>query len=272
MTRFEKYDIRAAAASSDAIVFTQDGELHLLDLATRQARIVNVTVNADDVETRPRKVKVARNVHNINIAPNGSQAVVTARGEVLTVSADKGAARNWTNTPGVAERNAAWSPDGDWIAYFSDESGEYQVHLRAATGEGEARKINIEKAPSFYGEPVWSSDSKKLAFYDKRSNLWIVNQETNQVTRVDNSIHPELETMTAAWSPDSQWLAYEKNQPNRLKGVFLYSLATGKSFQVTNRLYNAESPAFDGSGKYLYFLQSHNAAITFTTPIITGKT
>ena len=260
LTKFEKYDIRAAAAGNDAIVLVQDGKLHLFDLATQQTRVVNVTVNTDDSETKPRTVQAARNVHNYQISPNGSHALFTARGEVLTVS-DKGEVRNWTNTSGAAERNAAWSPDGNWISYFSDESGEYQLHLRATTGEGEVRKINIEKSPSFYGEPVWSPDAKKLAFYDKRSAVWIVNRETNQVTRVDNSIHPEPETMTAAWSPDSQWLAYEKNQSNRLKAVFLYSLASGKSHQVTNSLYNAEAPAFDASGKYLYFLQSMSAGM-----------
>ncbi len=260
VTKFEKYDISATAACDDAIVLVQDGKLHLFDLATKQTRVVPVRVNADDAETKPRKVKVARNVHNYNIAPNGSHALFTARGEVLTVS-DKGEVRNWTNSSGAAERNAAWSPDGNWLAYFSDEAGEYQLHLRATTGEGETRKIAIEKSPSFYGEPLWSPDAKRLAFYDKRSNLWIVNRETNQVTRVDNSIHPEPETMIAAWSRDSQWLAYEKNLPNRLKAVFLHSLASGKSFQVTNSLVHAEAPAFDASGKYLYFLQSNNAAM-----------
>jgi tricorn protease len=272
LTKFEKYDISATAACDDAIVFVQDGKLHLLDLATKQTRVVPVTVNADDSETKPRKVKVARNVHNYNLAPNGAHAVFTARGEVLTVS-DKGEVRNWTNSSGTAERNAVWSPDGNWLAYFSDESGEYQLHLRAlnstasgseltaTTNNGETRKINIEKSPSFYGEPVWSPDAKRLAFYDKRSNVWIVNRETNQVTRVDNSIHPEPDTLIAAWSPDSQWLAYEKNLPNRLKAVFLHSLAAGKSFPVTNSLYNAEAPAFDASGKYLYFLQSMNAGM-----------
>lgn len=274
LTSFEKYDIRTAAAGSDAIAFVQDGKLHLFDLATNQTRVVNVTVKADDAETKPRKANVARNIHNFQISPNGSHVLFTARGEVLTLSADKSEVRNWTNTPGASERNAAWSPDGNWLAYFSDESGEYQLHLRATNGEGEVRKISIEKAPSFYGEPVWSPDAKKLAFYDKRSALWIVNRETNQVTRVDSSVHPEPESLTAAWSRDSQWLAYEKNQANRLKAVLLYSLASGKAVQVNNSLVNAEAPAFDASAKYLYFLQSDNAGMrrAFGMTIYTSRT
>lgn len=261
LTKFEKYDIGASAADEDAIVFVQDGRLHLLDLLTKQTRVVPITVTADDAETKPRKVNAASVTHNFNLSPNGAHALFTARGEVLTVSTDKGEVRNWTNSSSSAERNAAWSPDGNWLAYFSDESGEYQLHLRSVNGEGGTRKLAIEANPSFYGEPFWSPDSKKLAFFDKRSNCWYVNVETGQATRVNNSIHPEPETLLAAWSADSQWLAYEKNQPNRLKAIFLYSLATGKSVQVTSSLQHAEAPAFDANGKYLYFLQSMNAGM-----------
>lgn len=261
LTKFEKYDIGASAACEDAIVFVQDGRLHLFNLRSQQMQIVAFTVNADDAETKPRKVKVGRQIVNYNISPNGSHAVFTARGDVLTVSADKSEARNWTNSSASAERNVSWSPDGNWLAYFSDESGEYQLHLRSTNGEGSVRKIAVDPNPSFYGEPFWSPDSKKLAFYDKRSNCWIVSLETGKATRVDNSVHPEPDPLTASWSPDSKWLAYEKNQPNRLKAVFLYSLETGKTVQVTNSLYHAEIPAFDASGKYLYFLQSMNSGM-----------
>lgn len=261
LTKFEKYDIGASAACDDAIVFVQDGRLHLFDLQTRQTRVVPVSVTADDAETKPRKVNAIAANHNYSISPNGAHALFTARGEVLTLSADKGEGRNWTNSSTSAERNAAWSPDGNWLAYFSDESGEYQLHLRPVNGTGEPRKLAIEANPSFYGEPFWSPDAKKLAFYDKRSNCWYVNLETGKATRVDSSIHPEPETLSVAWSPDSKWLAYEKNQPNRLKAVFLHSLESSKNFQVTNSLYHAETPAFDPNGKYLYFLQSMNAGM-----------
>lgn len=259
-TNFEKYDIRAASATADAIVLVQDGKIHLYDLASKQTRVVPITVRANEAETQPRLAKVQREIHNFSLSPDGSQALFTARGEVLTING-KGEARNWTNSPASAERNAAWSPDGKWLAYFSDESGEYQLHLRPTDGAGQPRKIAIEPAPSFFGEPVWSPDAQKLAFYDKRSQLWLVNLTANKTVRVAQSVHPEPETMTAAWSPDGQWLAYEKNLPNRLKAVFLYSLATAQSSQVTSSLYHAEAPAFDASGRYLYFLQSLNAGL-----------
>jgi len=260
LTKFEKYDIRSASAGGDAIVFVQNGALHLYDLQTNQERVVAARVNVDFVETKQRTVKANRFIQAFNLSPNGGHAVFSARGDVLTLS-DKGETRNLTNTSGVAERYGVWSPDGKWIAYFSDESGEYQLRLHPADGAGEARNLAIEKRPSFYSEPVWSPDSRKLAFYDKGSALWLVDLEAgeqNAARRLDQSVHPENEFLNKAFSPDSQWLAYTKNLPNRMKGVFLYSLATSKSYQVSDSRLFADSPVFDANVKYLYFTASDN--------------
>ncbi|HKQ77433.1 MAG TPA: protease, partial [Blastocatellia bacterium] len=192
LTRFEKYDIKSASTGGDAIVLAQDGAIHLYDLKSNQTRIVPIRVNYDSAETKPRPVKASRYIREFAISPSGTHALLGARGEVLIVSADKSETRNLTNTSGAAERHAAWSPDGKWIAYFSDESGEYQLHLRPADGaEGRRdgaegrRKIELEKNPSFYGPISWSPDAKKLAFYDKRSALWIVNINGGAARRVD---------------------------------------------------------------------------------------
>src|SRR5260370_39438010 len=123
------------------------------------------------LSVRPKYEKVGSQIVNAGISPTGVRAVFEARGEILTVPAEKGDARNLTNTSGVAERDPAWSPDGKWIAYFSDESGEYALHLRSQSGLGEVKKINLGNPPSFFYSPTWSPDSKKIASSDKRLNL-----------------------------------------------------------------------------------------------------
>ena len=121
---------------------------------------------------------MAARISNYALSPTGARAVFEARGEILTVPAEKGDVRNLTNSSGAAERDPAWSPDGRWIAYFSDESGEYALHLRDQTGRGEVKKIALTVPPSFYYSPTWSPDSKKIAFYDKRMILWYVASTT----------------------------------------------------------------------------------------------
>src|SRR5262249_40136020 len=150
-----------------------------------------------------------------------------ARGEVITVSADGKAIHNLTQTSAAAERYPVWSPDGKWVAYFSDESGEYQLHVRSINGS-QIKKISIEPQPSFYSEPVWSPDSQKLAFYDKRLNTWIVDVGKSVAKKIDTASRAD-DTPAPAWSPDSRWLAYTKSLPNFLRALYLYSLDEARS-------------------------------------------
>ena len=158
------YDIKSASAGPDAIVYEQFGGLFLYDLKSGKSTPVPVRIAGDIPTVRPAIEKAARNIGNAEISPTGARAVFEARGEILTVPAEKGDPRNLTNTPGVAERDPAWSPDGRSVAYFSDESGEYALHVRAQNGMGEVRKYDLGKPPAFYGNTAWSPDSKKVAF------------------------------------------------------------------------------------------------------------
>ncbi|HEV2764769.1 MAG TPA: PDZ domain-containing protein, partial [Pyrinomonadaceae bacterium] len=260
LTRYENFDVRSASAGGGVIVFVREGAIHLFDPQTGQASPVEININGDFAEVKPRRLKAERWLYDYNLSPQGSQVVFEARGEVLTLDAGTGAFRNLTQSSGVAERSPVWSPDGRSIAYFSDESGEYQLHVRAASGEGGVRKIAIEPRPSFYGQPVWSPDSSKIAFSDKRLALWYVNLEAGKAHRVDSSTFARQVAFQPDWSPDGRWLAYSKTMPNRLAVIHLYSLESGKSYSVTSPNLDAENPVFDRNGQYLYFNASANAA------------
>ena len=238
-------DIKAAAAGPDAIVYEQFGSINLFDIRTGKARKVEVTVNADISSVRPRFQKVGDRILNGSISPTGARAVFEARGEILSVPAEKGDARNLTNTSGVAERDPAWSPDGKWVAYFSDESGEYAMHLRPQTGMGEVKKINLGQPPSFFYSPTWSPDSKKIAYTDKRLNLWYVDLAKGTPVRVDTSRRGFGQI---SWSPDSRWIAYTTQLESWFSAVFIYSLEENKTRQVTDGLSDASSAAFDKNG------------------------
>ncbi|MGH9935127.1 MAG: S41 family peptidase, partial [Blastocatellia bacterium] len=157
-------DIKSASAGPDGIVYEQFGTLNIYDLKSGKTKPVNITINGDMLSLRPKYEKVGNRAGNAAISPTGARAVFEARGEIISVPAEKGDARNLTNTTSVAERNPSWSPDGKWIAYFSDESGEYQLHLRDQKGLGEVKKINLGNPPSFFYNPTWSPDSKKIAY------------------------------------------------------------------------------------------------------------
>src|SRR5690348_4972622 len=171
----EGLDFKSASAGAGAIVYEQFGSLYLFDLKSGKTRHVDIRVSADLPEVRPRfeKLTLAK-IENSALSPTGQRAVFESHGEILTVPAEKGDIRNLTNTPSVADRDPAWSPDGKWIAYFSDESGEYALHIRDQSGLGEVKKIDLGHPPSFFYSLVWSPDSKKISYTDRRLNLWYV--------------------------------------------------------------------------------------------------
>ena len=206
---------------------------------------------------RPRFQNISRELRNAAISPTGVRAVFEAHGEVLTVPAEKGEVRNLTNTPGVMERDPAWSPDGKSIAYFSDESGEYALHIKPQSGGGETKKIPLAGHSAFYFDPKWSPDSKAIAFNDNMDNLWMVDISSGKATKVDTNYLYDL-NRGFNWSGDSKWIAFEKFLPNRLRAISIYSVESGKSVQITDGMSDARRPVFDRDGQYLYFTASTN--------------
>ncbi|HET9742820.1 MAG TPA: PDZ domain-containing protein [Terriglobales bacterium] len=248
-------DIKNAAATNDAIVYEEFGSLHLYDITSGKDEQLQVRCNGDLPDARPHFVKGADQIQAFNLSPSGARAVFDSHGEVLTVPREKGDIRNMTNTTGINERDPAWSPDGKSIAYFSDESGEYALHVRPANGFGDVKKYSLGESPSFYYSPLWSPDSKKIAYSDKHGSLWYLDLTSSKTAKIDTNEY-RASAIESAWSPDSRWIAYTNSLSNYMHAVYIYSLENGKTQQVTDGMSDASHPAFDANGKYLYFLAS----------------
>jgi len=261
LTEFKDFPVLSASAGAGQVVFEQAGSLHLYDVAQGRSRRLVVGVAADLAELRERYVKGPQWVFADGVSPTGARAVFEFRGEIVTVPAEKGDPRNLTMTPGVHERNPAWSPDGKSIAYFSDESGEYALHVRGQDGGGDVKKFKLAGA-GFYGSPNWSPDGAKIAFADNALTLFWLDVKTGAVKRIAAEllyVPGGQSTMGTSWSPDSKWIAYTLITPTFFRRVHVYSLEQDKSFPVTDGLSDVDEPTFDAEGKYLWFLASTDA-------------
>ena len=258
------FDIRHASAGPDAIVYEQLGKISIFDLASGTSKPVPITISADLPQVRPRFEHVgSRHVLHAAISPTGKRAVFEARGEILSVPAEKGDVRNLTRTPGAADRDPAFSPDGKWVAWLSDESGEYALHFRAPDGQGPVKILALGAPPSYFYDPRWSPDGKKLLLTDKRLNLWVVEVDHPVLQKIDTQLY-EGSGFDPSWSPDSQFVAYTKQLANHFDALFVHSLKTKSSQQVTDGRSEAYAPRFDRSGKYLWFLASTDVGIAQT--------
>ncbi|HKV24615.1 MAG TPA: PDZ domain-containing protein [Candidatus Acidoferrum sp.] len=256
-------DLKSLAAGPDALVYEQFGGIYTLDLKTDKSSQVEIRIAADLPATRPHFEKAADKIENASISPTGVRAVFEARGEILTVPGEKGNIRNLTNTTSVAERDPAWSPDGKSIAFFSDESGEYALHIEDQSGLGTVKKINLGNPPSYFYTPIWSPDSKKIAYTDKRLNLWYVDVDKGTPVKVATDLFEDPSTtFDESWSPDSKWLTYSRFLENHMRTVFVYSLDSGKESQITDGTSDARHPVFDKNGKTLYFAASTDMGLS----------
>ena len=260
LTEYEDYGIESASAGGGFIAFVRDGGIDLFDLKSRAIQTVDFTVTADSSELTPRTVSGTRWIQSVNPSPSGDTLVVGARGEVLTYRIDEGEWENLTGTSGAAERYPVMSPDGRWIAYFSDESGEYELRIRS-TGDSTIYRIPVELESSFYRELTWSPDSRHIAFSDRRLTLWVADVETRGARRVATSPSSSQDLFHPAWSPDGLWLAYSMVEANRVPTVYLYHLQRARTVSVTNARVHAERPVFDAGGDYLYFIASNTAGL-----------
>ncbi|MBI4462704.1 MAG: PD40 domain-containing protein, partial [Acidobacteria bacterium] len=250
LTDYKEYDVKWPSLGPDAIVFENGGQLYSYDLTNGRTSPIPVRVASDLVVARPEIKGVADRIRTYALSPTAARALFEARGDIFTVPIKHGSTRNLTDTPDVHERGPAWSPDGDWVAYLSDRTGEYELYVRPQKG-GEEIRITSDGSVYRWG-PIWSPDNQKLLYWDKKLRLWYVDKEEKKPVLIDQS---EYGGFTGAdWSPDSRWVTYSKADTNFFRSVFLYSLEQKKVFPITNSFYNDFDPVFDQNGKYLYFI------------------
>ena len=256
ITHLTDYDVKwpsigPGAKGAGEIVFEYGPDLQILDLASGKTHSVSVSIPGDQSALRPRPVDVSKFVTSFSVSPSGTHVAIEARGDIWTAPVKEGTPRNLTHSSGTAERSPAWSPDGRWIAYLSDATGEYEIYVTQSDGRGETRQLT-KNGSAFRTNVGWSPDSKYITFADKTGALYLVSVASGQTKLMDTD--PSARSLNPNWSPDSRWLTYARVTGRRNAGaVFLYNVETGKTAQVTSGMFSDSAPTFDHKGDFLYF-------------------
>jgi tricorn protease len=254
LTNFKDYDVHFPSAGPDDIVFEAGGKMYLYSISSGKQKTVDVKVVTDNAMLKPKIEAVDKLVQDLSLSPDGNRVLIQARGDIFSLPAENGFVKDLSRTSGAAERFPAWSPDGKYIAYWSDQSGEYELWIMEPDKENSGKKLTDYGAGYRY-RPYWSPDSKKIAFIDKAMRIKVYDFNTNQTTDVDRALrftHGGLSGFAVSWSSDSRWMAYSRDMENQHNAVFIYDYTNKKNNQVTNGFYDSYAPVFDTEGKYLY--------------------
>ena len=260
VTNFDKFDIRFPSIGNNEIVFEAGGLLYLLDLTTEKYQEVKISVVTDESTLLARTENVEKLIQNFSLSYNGKRTLFEARGEVFSVPTENGPVINLTQSPGVAERYPAYSPNGKYAAYFSDRSGEYELTIK------DLEKPSQEKTVTTLGEGYrynlfWSPNSKALAFIDQTMTVYVYDMDKDKTTKVDQQLwlyEGSLQNFSVSWSSDSRYIAYTKDLESRTTAIAIFDTKEENIHQVTSGYYNDMKPVFDPAGKYLYFLTNRS--------------
>ena len=261
VTNHADYDVLWPSGAGGQLVYEVGGYLYRLDVQTGREERVPIKVYGDFPDTVAYFQNVRQNVETFSISPAGVRALFGARGDVFTAPAKEGEVRNLTDSQGVRELAPAWSPDGRWVAYLSDRTGEYEIYVRPSDGAGAERRVTSD-GDVWRFPPVWSPDSTMLAYGDKKQRLRYVEVSTGRTVEVDRGARNDLTNYT--WAPDSRWLAYSKLGENQFSEIWVYSLASGRTQKLTGGMTSDTEPVFDPKGRYLYFLSNRDFNLTFS--------
>lgn len=259
-TTFEEFDCKFPSLGDDAIAFENGGYVYLYEFSTGKAKKISIQIRNDFGESGDVWVDAKDNLRGGSLSPSAKRVVVNARGEIFNVPVKEGVTYNLTQSSGNHDRNGAWSPDGEYIAYISDKTGEDEIYIQPSKG-GEATQLT-RKADTYYYGLSWSPDSKKILFADRELRLRYVEVASKKIKEVDNTDAEMIRSYT--WSPDSRWIAYSKPEWQSMSRIWLHNVSSSKNTPITEKWYSSTRPDFSPDGKYLFFSSNRDFSPSYS--------
>ncbi len=261
LTHYTDFDVMWPSGNGDQLVYENGGYLYKLNLKTGVPEKINVSINFDNPNLISYYKNVKENIHSAAVSPGGKRALFDARGDIFSVPAENGITENLTETQGIREIFPGWSPDGKYISYYSDATGEYELYLLENSKGAKPKQVTFNSSAWKY-QPAWSPDSRYLLYFDRTLKLKLTEAATGKTTDVDHATGSEMRSYS--FSPDSRWIAYTKEGSIDKTAIWVYEIATGKNTQLTDGTYSDENPVFSACGNYIFFTSSRTYNLSFS--------
>ncbi|MDX9771753.1 MAG: PDZ domain-containing protein, partial [Tenuifilaceae bacterium] len=261
ITTHKKFDVMWPSGSNGQLAYEVGGHLYKLNLDSENTERVKVNIRYDNPNTLPYHKNVKDDIHSSAISPSGNRVLFDARGDIFSVPAGDGTTYNLTNTQGVRSVYPEWSPNGKWISYYSDETGEYEVYLLENKENATPKQIT-KNSKGWKYPATWSPNSKMLVFFDRSMRLQLLDVESGKLTVIDTPTSDEIRGYN--FSPDSRWITYTKNGPNDQGAIWVYNVESNKTQQLTDNTFSDSNPVFSTCGNYIFFASNRDFNLNFS--------
>ena len=255
ITNETDWDILSAAGYGDRIVYEAGGRLKQIDAAGGDVQMLDISLNPDLPQLRAGWKSASSNIQGIDISPNGKRALVNARGEVFTVPAEKGPTRNVSDSAGVREYTALWSPSGDQLAWIVESLDSQTLVVADQMGTGDTQSFDLGSRFNFL--QAWHGDTGRIVFSDQLLNLKVIDLDSGEIDTI--ATNARRAGFDASFSADGRWLAYNWERPNFHADLTVYDFDSGESTVISDGMADVASPVFSPDGEYLFFAASTNS-------------
>ncbi|MHA4738977.1 amidohydrolase family protein [Dyadobacter sp. MSC1_007] len=208
------FPFKAAWVSDTEYLYTSDGKINRGKLGEAKKLSVPFSVQMtlqkntyafkkyDFNATNARPVK---GIRGPAVSPDGNSVAFTALGDMYLLKKGSPVPTPLTNDEFI-EIDAAWSADGQWLAYLSDRKGDMDLYVREMATGKETLLLDAETPLTL---PAWSADGKQIAYYQKdpavfgRSSLRIIDIGSGKSTII---FDPVFDGSQPSWSPDGKYV------------------------------------------------------------------
>jgi tricorn protease len=262
ITHHTEFDVMWPSGHGEYLVYENGGYIYKLNLQSNISEKLLVNIDFDNPNLIAYYKNIKENIHSFSVSPTGKRALFDARGDIFSVPAENGVTENLTESQGVREIYPQWSPDGKFISYYSDQTGEYELYLLENKKGAKPRQVTFNSSAWKY-QPVWSPDSRYILFSDRTLQLRLLEPSTGKIINIDHATSNEIRSY--CFSPDSRWIAYTKEGSNENPVIWVYEIVSGNKQQVTSGNYADDNPVFSLCGNYIFFESRRDYNLSFSS-------
>ncbi|MEY2903347.1 MAG: hypothetical protein RLY89_2453, partial [Bacteroidota bacterium] len=235
LTNFKDGRVLFPSISKDgkAIVFERDFSIWKMDLASNDAKPLNITLRGSAASSTTELLRLSQGFSDLAISPDGKKAAFIAQGELFVAGTkDGGEATRVTNTL-VLESSPVWAKNSNSVIYVSKRNNNgniYQYDFLTAK-ETQLTFSNFDD-----GSLSLSPDGKKIAFVRNGKELVALDLAAKKETSLAKAAFSFVAINSEgsyAWSPDGKHIAYAAFGNKSLRNIYIVPSAGGESKPVS---------------------------------------